>query len=81
MITKSIATTLKHGQTLYHVKLKNADGTPMRIRVSGACKTWKTRPDEFQFPFKHGLYRNGHITGGFNNDEWCTTEPGTMIEG
>jgi hypothetical protein len=25
-------------------------------RGNGQCKTWKTRPNDFQLPIKHGLY-------------------------
>ena len=32
-----------------------------RVRVSGACKTWSTRPDEFRLPVKYGLYESGAI--------------------
>lgn len=33
-----------------------------RCRPSGKCQTWKTRPDEFRLPVKHGLYESGEIT-------------------
>lgn len=36
--------------------------TITRCRVSGGCQTWKTRPDEFRLPVKHGLYESGEIT-------------------
>lgn len=72
MITKAIALTLKHGQTLHHKTLKNADKTPMRVRVTGAVKTWKTRPDQFSIPVKHGLRTCGYIDNyNLNNcEEW-----------
>jgi hypothetical protein len=47
--------TLRHGQVIEHRTLKNSDGTPLRARVNGAMKTWKTRPGEFLLPMKHGL--------------------------
>lgn len=31
-------------------------------RRNGATKTWKTRPDEFRIPVKHGLRDHGYIT-------------------
>lgn len=31
-------------------------------RVNGKCKTWKTRPDEFKLPIKHGLWTYGYLT-------------------
>lgn len=36
--------------------------TQTRVRVSGRCQTWKTRPEDFRLPFKHGLYTNGAVT-------------------
>lgn len=33
-----------------------------RVRVSGKCKTWKTRPDEFKLPVKYGMYESLYIT-------------------
>ena len=35
---------------------------PINWRANGKCKTWKTRPDEFKLPIKHGLYQYGYIT-------------------
>lgn len=69
MITKSIAISLKPGQILHHVSLKNADKTPMRVRVTGRVKTWKTRPDDFRIPVVHGLRDYGYIEnlGGCGN--------------
>ena len=32
-----------------------------RVRVSGQCKTWKTRPDDFRLPIKYGLYENSAV--------------------
>lgn len=61
MITKSIADSLTKGQILHHVSVKNADKTPMRVRVNGQVKTWKTRPDQFRIPVKHGLRDCGYI--------------------
>jgi hypothetical protein len=66
MMTKDDALT---GTRFEHVTKKNADGTPMRIRVSGKCKTWKTRPDDFKLPVKYGLYESGYLTPE-NAHEW-----------
>ena len=33
-----------------------------KVRVSGKCQTWKTRPDEFRLPVKYGFYESGVIT-------------------
>lgn len=31
-------------------------------RRNGKTKTWKTRPNDFNIPVKHGLYDYGYIT-------------------
>lgn len=51
-----------HAKSFEHVTEKNKDGTPLRARRNGATKTWKTRPDEFKVPVKHGLYTTFYIT-------------------
>jgi hypothetical protein len=33
----------------------------VQVRPSGKCQTWKTRPDEFRLPCKHGLYESGEV--------------------
>lgn len=74
MITKDIAVALKHGQTLYHMKITMANcKTPARCRVSGKCQTWKTRPNEFKLPVKHGLRDCFYITE-HNAADWTTSE-------
>ncbi len=37
---------------------------PINWRANGKCKVWKTRPDDFKLPIKHGLYTYtyGYIT-------------------
>lgn len=52
-----------------HVKLKNRDGTPVRCRVNGRCKTWKTRPGDFRLPTCYGLRGYFAITPS-NAHEW-----------
>jgi hypothetical protein len=66
MITKEQAMT--HSR-FHHVSMKNADGTPVRCRANGACKTWVTRPDDFRLPVKHGLRDFFYITPS-NAGEW-----------
>lgn len=72
MITKDIAVGLRYRQTLHHKTLKNRDGTPVRVRVNGAVKTWKTRPERFSVPVKHGLRQCGYIDNFDlkNSEEW-----------
>ena len=59
MITKQDAMTAKNFK---HVSLKDSSGQPARCRASGACQTWKTRPEEFKLPVKHGLYQSFYLT-------------------
>ena len=67
MITKEIAMTCP--REMWHNTLKNADGTPVRLRSTGQCKTWKTRPEEFKLPVKHGL-RDHFYLDATNSAEW-----------
>jgi hypothetical protein len=55
VITKEIAVAAHYRQEFWHKTLKNSDGTPVRCRVNGKCQTWKTRPEDFKLPVKHGL--------------------------
>lgn len=61
MITKDQATSLIHGTQLFTDLDQNADGSPARWRVTGKCKVWKTRPEEFSVPLKHGMYTYGYL--------------------
>ena len=54
-MTLQEAKSLKGGDIVHHVWLKNADGTPMRAKVL-SVKTWKTRPNEVLVSVKHGLW-------------------------
>jgi hypothetical protein len=68
-VCKGVACSASYGDHFHSHIHKNADGTPVRVRVTGKCKTWKTRPDEFRLPFKYGLYQYGYIDE-VNKDEW-----------
>ena len=61
MITYEQAIKLRHGQILHDVVRKNADGTPVRWRVNGATKVWKTRPGHFRVPLKHGMWDYDYV--------------------
>lgn len=69
MITKEQAMALDYRHELWHVRQKNSDGTPLRCRVNGKCKTWKTRPNAFRLPVKYGLrecfYIDDHNAGSW----------------
>ena len=61
-VTKEIAMAAKHGDYFHHRQYRNQDRTPRRVRVTGKCKVWKTRPEEFQLPARHGMYTSGYIS-------------------
>jgi len=61
-LTLNQAKKLRVGQTLYHLKNKNADGTAQRWRVSGKVKTWKTMPERVEVPLKYGLYGTAKLS-------------------
>lgn len=56
MITKEQALTER-----YFVQT-TTDSKTRRWRANGKCKTWKTRPDEFKLPIKHGLWTYSYLT-------------------
>jgi hypothetical protein len=70
-VTREVA--MYHRGEFPHVHLKNRDGTPVRCRVTGACKTWKTRPTEFRLPVKHGL-RDSFYIEPHNASDWRITD-------
>lgn len=79
-MTLEEARQLTVGHNLYHVSLKNKDGTPYRVKVYGKPQVWKTRPDDIRVPVKFGL--KGHLqlgSGSYNYDshinEWHLTKP------
>lgn len=80
MISKAQAMAATHGTIFYHVRIKNADGTPARCRVNGKCKVWITRPNDWALPVKHGLKDCFHITPG-NEKDWAISECATVVEG
>lgn len=72
-MTRQDAVTARRGQHFYHLKERNRDGTAVRCRVTGSCKTWKTRPDDFKLPVKYGLKHSFYLTPS-NAAEWSTEE-------
>ena len=64
-----------HGGTTHRTK---------HWRANGACKTWKTRPDEFSLPLKYGMYGPfGYLTPAnaaeFHRPEDC--QPIVTVKG
>ena len=54
-MTLAQAKALTIGSMVHHISKKNADGTPMRARVT-SVKTWKRSPNRVLIGLKHGLY-------------------------
>jgi hypothetical protein len=69
MLTKQDCEKSHKGQIFHHVFANNADGTPVRCRVNGKCKTLKKQPEDFRLPVKHGLADYFAITPG-NAEDW-----------
>ena len=63
-MTITDAKSLKAGDMVYHVTLKNRDGSPMRARVT-SIKTWKRDTSKVEVHVKHGMYDYAV----FNQDE------------
>jgi hypothetical protein len=61
-ITLKQAKALTPGTILYHMTERNADNTPVRWRVNGKVKTWKTMPARVRIPVKHGMYSYDYLT-------------------
>ena len=61
-MTRDQAIALPTGTVLHHKELRNADQTPLRARISGRPKLWKTRPEEFRLPAKYGFKHCFYIT-------------------
>ena len=68
-MTQEQAMHTQHGDILHYGECKiivgRRGGQTSRIeawRVSGQCRTWKTRPTELYLPIKHGLYTNHYVT-------------------
>lgn len=73
-MNKQDAMNAHYGQIFYHATARNADYTAVRVRASGRCKTWKTRPSEFRLPVKYGLYQSLAITHE-NAGDFLTEDP------
>lgn len=73
-MTKTDAVNSTYRQVFYHVTERNADGSAVRARVNGRCKTWVTRPTEFRLPVKYGLRHCFYITQE-NMGAWALTDP------
>lgn len=52
---------------LIHRTERNADGTPVRMKINGKMKTWKTRPGCWMLPVKYGI-RDCYYIGDWDWD-------------
>lgn len=95
MITKAQALALRYGEIVHYTGKHECSRhigprggvteNVTRARVSGKCKTWLSRPDDFRIPVKHGLYESGEIThllaGDWHVEDECplyhATQPPT----
>ena len=66
VVNRGNAMTANHFE---HIREKNKDKTPMRVRRNGKTQTWKRKPNEFRIPVKYGLYGYGNIDHN-NCHEW-----------
>ena len=79
MITKEQAMAAKYGQIFYAINERNADGTRLRVRVTGKCQTRVRTPEWFMLPVRHGLKNSGYITNR-NAHEWAVDEAHAVME-
>lgn len=54
-MTLEEAKSLKAGDMIHHVSKTNADGSPMRAKVT-SIKTWKRKPNYIEVRVKRGMY-------------------------
>lgn len=74
MITVEQACALKHGDIIHHATQRNADGTPVRARVTGKVQVWKTRPGDYRVPLKSGMYAYGALSPSVAHAWFLTAE-------
>jgi len=78
IIDRSTIGSIGYGTMIYHRKLRNNDGTPLRAKVTGKVKTWKRDPLRFEIPFKYGLYDYGKVTQD-TAGEWSLSEEAAEV--
>lgn len=75
-VSATYRTELHYGQCKVILGKRGGETTKTEHwRVNGKCKTWKTRPEEFELPIKYGLkscaYMNERNAGEFHLPEDC----------
>jgi hypothetical protein len=71
MVSRSQAALFRYGQELHYTgrhectrvvgKRGGITENVTRVRISGKCQTWKTKPDDFRVPVKYGMYESSAI--------------------
>ena len=65
------AKVLDYGRELYHTTVTGSKGMPIRFRVTGKPKTWKTMPERVSVPLKHGMYGPSTTLSENNLNDYC----------
>lgn len=69
MITKAQAMRAPAFTSTHVLSRARSNPQLIGVRANGKCKTWKTRPDDFQVPVKYGRRECFYITNR-NAHEW-----------
>lgn len=74
-MTREEALALGYGDMLYHRTKRQGrrESEPLRVRVSGAVRTWARDPARIQIPTKWGV-RGHHAITEHELGEWYTSE-------
>jgi hypothetical protein len=63
MVTKQDCISARYGDHFRYLQGTYSRSKELKkVRVSGKCQTWKTRPDDFKLPVKYGMYESLYIT-------------------
>jgi len=63
----------------YHVEIwstlyRDSKGMPIKYRVTGKPKTWKTMPERVEVPIKHGMYGPSDRLTETNRFDFCFSQ-------
>lgn len=72
-MTKQEAEKAKHGDNIFSGNLRGRDKRPIRVKVSGRCAVYKTKPNYFQLPVSYKNVTDFYITPE-NAANWFATE-------
>lgn len=60
-----------------HIHVLDKNEKVRQVKVNGAVKTWKTRPNDCKMPYKYGMYEYGYVE--FVNGELTAASPEPVI--